>query len=44
MHQKMKAGIKFYSNLDEMEIIDKDELPENLGGKASVAAIAGWFL
>jgi hypothetical protein len=32
MHTKMKNGIHFYSNVDELEIIDKDELPSMMGG------------
>ncbi|KAG5680371.1 hypothetical protein PVAND_009880 [Polypedilum vanderplanki] len=40
MHPRMREGIKFYSNLDELEIIDKDELPESMGGKVSLKSLA----
>lgn len=39
MHQKMREGIKFYSNLDELEIINKDDLPEEFGGKIDLNSI-----
>lgn len=41
MSQKMRDGIRTYSSLDELEIINKDCLPDFMGGKASLSDITG---
>jgi hypothetical protein len=43
MHPRMREGIKFYSSLDEIEIIDKDLLPDVMGGKTPIKELAEPF-
>lgn len=40
----MKDGIKFYSSLDELKFINKDKLPDLIGGKVPSKSITGKYL
>lgn len=39
--ERTRKGIKIYSSMDEVEIINKDDLPIDFGGKVPLQPIAG---
>lgn len=41
MHEKMREGIKIYSSLDDLKIIDKSDLPDIFGGSIPLKSITG---
>ena len=40
-NERTRNGIKIYSNVDEIEIVNKDELPVEFGGKVPMQPIIG---
>lgn len=41
MNPKMREGTYIYSNLDDLKIVSKEELPDIFGGQAPVKPIIG---
>jgi hypothetical protein len=39
--ERTRKGIKIYSSMDEVEIINKDDLPIEFGGKVPMKPIIG---
>lgn len=41
MPQKLKDRVKFYSNVDEVDCIEKKNLPKEYGGNISIEEMMG---
>jgi CRAL/TRIO domain len=41
MEEKNRSNINFYSNFNDFNLIDKDDLPEEFGGKKKLKEIIG---